>query len=77
MKAGFLSGIVTKDEYVNTLRACQQRYDEMKSEDRDKAEGFYEGRDAVRDRHSDSLGIMGSVIKGILTRDEEGGAAKL
>ena len=37
VKQGFLSGIVTKDEYANTLRAYQQRQDSMKSDDRDKA----------------------------------------
>ena len=37
VKEGFLSGIVTKDEYANTLRAHQKARDEMKSEMRDKA----------------------------------------
>ena len=40
VKQGFLSGIVTKDEYANTL--CQERYSEMKSDDRDRAEAFYQ-----------------------------------
>ena len=40
VKAGFMSGIVTKDEYANTLRAYQKMKDEMKSEDRDRAEEF-------------------------------------
>ena len=35
VKKGFIHGIVTKDEYANTLRAYQERHDEMKSEDRD------------------------------------------
>ena len=30
-----MGGIVTKDEYANTLHAYQQRQDEMKSNDRD------------------------------------------
>ena len=37
VKKGFMDGIVTKEEYANTLRAYQQRHDEMKSEDRDIA----------------------------------------
>ena len=31
VKGGFMRGFVTKDEYANTLRAYQQRHDEMKS----------------------------------------------
>ena len=38
VKDGYQCGIVTKDEYANTLRAYQKRHDEMKSDDRDKAE---------------------------------------
>ena len=43
IKKEYMSGIsvVTKDEYANTLRAYQQRQDEMKSDERDKAEDFY------------------------------------
>jgi len=39
VKAGYMSGLglVTKDEYANTLRAYHQRQKEMKSEMRDKA----------------------------------------
>ena len=37
VKNGFMSGIVTKDEYADTLRAYQERHDEMKSDDRDQA----------------------------------------
>ena len=44
VKEGFMRGIVTKDEYANTLRAYQQQRDEMKSDDRDKA-GIIRGRD--------------------------------
>ena len=44
VKAGFMDGIVTKDDYASTLRAYQQRHDEMKSDDRDKAEAFYQER---------------------------------
>ena len=40
VKNGFMHGIVTKDEYANTLRAYQQQHDEMKNEDRDKAEAL-------------------------------------
>ena len=35
-----MSGVVTKDEYANTLRAYQKMKDEMKSDDRDRAEEF-------------------------------------
>ena len=38
IKDGFMKGIITKDEYANTLRAHQKRHDEMKSDDRGKAE---------------------------------------
>ena len=41
VKVGFTYGRVTKDEYANTLRAYQQRHDEMKSEERDKAKERY------------------------------------
>ena len=37
IKQGFMGGVVTKDEYANTLRAYQKSKDEMKSEARDKA----------------------------------------
>ena len=37
VKTGFMHGIVTKDEYANTLRAYQKIQDDMKSDDRDKA----------------------------------------
>ena len=37
VKKGFMDGIITKDEYANTLRAYQQRHDEMKSDGRDNA----------------------------------------
>ena len=30
-----------KDQYANTLRDYQQHHDEMKSDDRDRAEAFY------------------------------------
>ena len=50
VKAGFEHGYVTKDEYVNTLYAYQQLNDEMKSDDRDKAEAFYEEREAAGQR---------------------------
>ena len=33
-----MNGIVTKEEYANTLRAYQKIQDEMKSDQRDKAE---------------------------------------
>ena len=38
VKLGYKHGIVTKDEYANTLRAYQKSKDEMKSEARDKVE---------------------------------------
>ena len=37
VKHCFMQGIVKKDEYANTLRAHQQRKDEMKSDARDEA----------------------------------------
>ena len=40
VKDGYMDGDVTKDEYANTLRAYKRSHDEMKSEDRDKAEEF-------------------------------------
>ena len=42
VKNGFMIGLVTKDEYANTLRAYQQRHDAMKSDDRDKCEELYQ-----------------------------------
>ena len=38
VKKGFMDGIITKDEYSNTLRAYQERHNEVKSDVRDKAE---------------------------------------
>ena len=37
VKKGYINDMVTKDEYANTMRAYQQRVDEMKSGVRDKA----------------------------------------
>ena len=37
LKAGYMSGFVTKEEYANALRECQKRKDEMTSDARDKA----------------------------------------
>ena len=37
VKKGFTKGLLTKDEYANTLRSYQKIQDEMKSDDRDKA----------------------------------------
>ena len=37
VKKGFTKGLLTKDEYANTLRANQKIQDEMKSDDRDRA----------------------------------------
>ena len=37
IKQGFMIGIVTKDEYANTLRAYQEIQDEMKSDTRERA----------------------------------------
>ena len=47
VKQGFMKGYVIRDEYANTLRAYQQRVNEMKSDDRGKAESFYQQRDNV------------------------------
>ena len=41
VKAAYMDGIVTKDEYADTLHANQKIQDEIKSDDRDKAEEFY------------------------------------
>ena len=38
VKAGFMKGFITKDEYANTLRAYHTRYDETKSEMRERAQ---------------------------------------
>ena len=37
VKKGFTKGVITKDEYANTLRAYQKRQNEMKSDERDEA----------------------------------------
>ena len=44
VKAGFMMGIVTKEEYANTLRTYQQRHGEMKCDDRDEAQRWKEAR---------------------------------
>jgi len=43
VKSGFMRGLVTKDDYANTLRAYHERQKEMKSDERDKAavSGWY------------------------------------
>ena len=41
VKLAYMDKIVTKDEYASTLRAHQQRLDEMKSVARDKAAEVY------------------------------------
>ena len=38
VKTGFMTGLITKDEYANTLRAHQQRQDEIMSDGRDRAQ---------------------------------------
>ena len=38
---GYMDGDITKDEYANTLRACQKSQDEMKSDARDKALAYH------------------------------------
>ena len=50
VKRGFRMGIITKDEYANTLRANQNIQDEMKNDTRDKAEA-YKRRVAARMEH--------------------------
>ena len=37
VKTGYKNGLITKDEYANTLRAYQKRQNETKSDERDKA----------------------------------------
>ena len=41
IRAGFTDGIITKDEYANTLRSYQKSQNEMKSDARDKAAAYY------------------------------------
>ena len=41
VKDGYMGGIVTKDEYANTLREYQTSQDEMKSDARDKAAAIF------------------------------------
>jgi len=41
VKVGYTNGVITKDEYADTLRAFHKRQKEMKSDDRDRAEAFY------------------------------------
>ena len=48
VKKGFMTGFITKDEYANTLREYQQRHDEIKSDDRDKAYVLRQMRTATR-----------------------------
>ena len=38
---GIMKGLITKDEYANTLRAYQKRQEEVKSDERDKAVIYY------------------------------------
>ena len=45
VKQGFMNGFVTKDEYANTLRAYQERHDDIKSDLRGKAEEFHRRHD--------------------------------
>jgi len=42
IKLGFEAGIVTKDEYANTLRAYQKSSNDMKSDTREVAKACYE-----------------------------------
>ena len=41
VKKGFMAGLVTKDEYANTLRVYQKSQNEVKSDARDKAEACF------------------------------------
>ena len=41
LKDGYMDGLVTKEQYANTLREYQKSQDEMKSDARDKARAFY------------------------------------
>ena len=41
VKQGFTKGRISKDEYTNTLRAYDERHEEMKSKKRDIAEACY------------------------------------
>ena len=38
-----MRGVVTKDEYANSLRAFQRAHDETKSDQRDKARAHKKG----------------------------------
>jgi len=44
VKKGYMGGLITKDEYANTLRAHHERQKEMKSDERDKAVLHYASR---------------------------------
>ena len=44
VKGGFMKGIVTKDDYANTLRAHHEIQKEMKSDERDKAVLYFASR---------------------------------
>jgi len=41
VKIGFMNGVLTKDEYANTLRAHHEIQKEMKSDERDKAAAIH------------------------------------
>ena len=49
VKKGFQVKLVTKDEYANTLRAYQNRQDQMKSKERDEAVDFAEILEMCKD----------------------------
>ena len=44
VRDGFKCGLITKDEYSHTLRAYQQRQNEINSDERVKAAIFYASR---------------------------------
>jgi len=48
VKIGYMDGIVTKDEYANTLRAHYEQQKEMKSEMRDKAAARWNLESVIR-----------------------------
>ena len=41
VKRGYMRGHVTKEEYANTLRAYQTIQNQIKSDDRDRANAFF------------------------------------
>ena len=63
VKAGYMDGIVTKDEYAGTLRAHHDRQKEMKSDERDKAATFYNHPNFGQYPSSETLDKLAALAK--------------